>query len=469
MIAWPAAPYVAWARTRPAPRYDLAASDLLPVTPLEWPALLEPDPAAAVDGAALDGALSAAIAAHHGVPADRVVTAIGSSGANFLALASAATRRRRAGRGSPATRRFDGGAAVRGRGDRPAARVRDAVRRSNPAAIAAALTPRTRLVVLTRPHNPSGAVIDGPTLEAIAAIAERARVHVLVDEVYLDTLGGASLSPAALASDRFISTSSLTKAYGLAGLRCGWALAAPAVAARMRAARAVVAPAPAPSQRLALRAFADLALLADRARRIIETNRSRVQRTFASRDDVGWVPPAAGTVAFPRLLRVADVDGLVDWLLVEQHTAVVPGRFSGIRNTSGLPSAWGPANWPTGSTPSPPSSTPPPTTKPFGDERCLPPITCRLAVPAPADRRGVRLLRRQPTPEDDCKCQTDKVRLEVTEVARGTGAEARPGRRVAVHYTGWLFHPDKPAHHGRSSTARAIAASRSSSRCLRAT
>ena len=56
---------------------------------------------------------------------------------------------------------------------------------------------------------------------------------------------------------------------------------------------------------------------------------------------------------------------------------------------------------------------------------------------------------RQPTPEDDRKCQTDKVRLEVTEVARGTGAEARPGRRVAVHYTGWLFHPDKPAHHGR--------------------
>jgi FKBP-type peptidyl-prolyl cis-trans isomerase FkpA len=55
----------------------------------------------------------------------------------------------------------------------------------------------------------------------------------------------------------------------------------------------------------------------------------------------------------------------------------------------------------------------------------------------------------QPNPEDDRKCQTDKVRLEVAEVAPGTGAEARPGRRIAVHYTGWLFHPDKPAHHGR--------------------
>jgi aspartate/methionine/tyrosine aminotransferase len=152
---------------------------------------------------------------------------------------------------------------------------------------------------------------------------------VLVDEVYLDTLRGTPMSPAALVSERFVSTSSLTKAYGLSGLRCGWALAAPGVAARMRAARAVVAPAPAPSQRLALRAFADLAFLADRARRIIASNRIRVQRTFAGRDDLAWVLPAGGTVAFPRLLRVADVDGFVDRLLVEHHTAVVPGRFFG--------------------------------------------------------------------------------------------------------------------------------------------
>ena len=62
--------------------------------------------------------------------------------------------------------------------------------------------------------------------------------------------------------------------------------------------------------------------------------------------------------------------------------------------------------------------------------------------------------------EDDRKCQTDKVRLEVAEVAAGTGAEARPGRRVAVHYTGWLFHPDKPRTTGGSSTAPASGASR---------
>ena len=82
---------------------------------------------------------------------------------------------------------------------------------------------------------------------------------------------------------------------------------------------------------------------------------------------------------------------------------------------------------------------------------CL--IALCLALPVAA---GCGFFGRKPTPEeerktqeDDRKCQTDKVRLETVEVAAGTGSEARPGRRVAVHYTGWLFHPDKPANHGR--------------------
>ncbi len=66
---------------------------------------------------------------------------------------------------------------------------------------------------------------------------------------------------------------------------------------------------------------------------------------------------------------------------------------------------------------------------------------CGLFGPSEEEARRMR--------EEDRKCQTDKVRLEVAEVAPGAGTEARPGRRVAVHYTGWLFHPEKPANHGR--------------------
>jgi FKBP-type peptidyl-prolyl cis-trans isomerase FkpA len=80
-------------------------------------------------------------------------------------------------------------------------------------------------------------------------------------------------------------------------------------------------------------------------------------------------------------------------------------------------------------------------------------VSLCLILPAAA---GCGFFGREPTPEearqrqeDDRKSQTDKVRLEVADVAAGHGSEARPGRRVAVHYTGWLFHPDKPANHGR--------------------
>ena len=89
MIAWPAAPYVAWARTRPTARYDLAASDLAAGDRTRMAgACCEPRRPAATTRGDLDAALTAAIAAHCGVAADHVVTAVGSSGANFLALAA---------------------------------------------------------------------------------------------------------------------------------------------------------------------------------------------------------------------------------------------------------------------------------------------------------------------------------------------------------------------------------------------
>ena len=45
--------------------------------------------------------------------------------------------------------------------------------------------------------------------------------------------------------------------------------------------------------------------------------------------------------------------------------------------------------------------------------------------------------------------KTTLTKLETTDMKPGTGAEARQGRRVAVHYTGWLYHPTKPDHKGR--------------------
>jgi FKBP-type peptidyl-prolyl cis-trans isomerase FkpA len=51
--------------------------------------------------------------------------------------------------------------------------------------------------------------------------------------------------------------------------------------------------------------------------------------------------------------------------------------------------------------------------------------------------------------EDDALSQTTLTKLEITDLKEGTGMEARPGRRVSVHYTGWLYHPARPEHKGR--------------------
>ena len=91
---------------------------------------------------------------------------------------------------------------------------------------------RTRLIVITNLHNPSGALTSEDDLRAIGAIAERCGAHVLVDEVYLDSAVPPRRTSAHL-GPQFVVTNSLTKVYGLSGLRCGWILAEPALAERM--------------------------------------------------------------------------------------------------------------------------------------------------------------------------------------------------------------------------------------------
>ena len=83
----------------------------------------------------------------------------------------------------------------------------------DPDRVESAITPRTKLIVITSPHNPTGAVADGASLRAVGRMAEQVGAHVLVDEVYLDMVD-TSRPPAATMDDNFITTSSLTKCTG---------------------------------------------------------------------------------------------------------------------------------------------------------------------------------------------------------------------------------------------------------------
>ena len=86
------------------------------------------------------------------------------------------------------------------------------------------ITKRTKLVSLTYPHNPTGVQINEEKLRAIIDLIERKGTYLLLDETYRDMSFGDKLPIAATLSDRVISVSSMSKSYGLPGIRIGWIL-----------------------------------------------------------------------------------------------------------------------------------------------------------------------------------------------------------------------------------------------------
>ena len=327
MSAWRSA-YMEWAKSRRKPSIDLAGSNLLACGLDDLPGARD---AVDIAGESPEGypPLRAAIAERHGVSVERVALAGGCSGANFLACAAllapgddvvvespfydplAAAARMLGATVSTFSRRFEDGFDV------------------DPETVAAKVSDRTRLVMLSNPHNPTGVLASAGSLEGLARLAEGRGFHVLVDEVYRDTVLDGRPPLAALASPSFVSTSGLGKAYGLGSLRCGWAIAAPEVAATIRRARDVVDVwAPMPSDRIASLAFAHLDRLAARARGIIQANLGAVSSFLRRRPELEYVAPSA-ILAFPRIRGLEDSGPFSDRLLEEAGVAVTPGRFFG--------------------------------------------------------------------------------------------------------------------------------------------
>lgn len=319
------APYMEWAKTRPAARFDLAGSNVLACSIEDLPGARD---ALGLTGRNDEGyaPLVEAIAARYGVEAGRVTTATGTSGANFLVCAALLEPDDDVLVERPgydpllAAPRMLGARA--NRFDRPF-EERYAL---DPDRVKRAMTPRTKLIIVTRPHNPSGVVCDDDALDEVGRIAEAAGARVLVDEVYLDAT--APSRPAASRGGVFITTSSLTKSYGLAGLRCGWTIASPEISDRLRRARDVVdGTGSIVAERLGTLAFAHLDELLARARTLLAANRAFADHFLRGCTDLERVEPAGGTVMFPRLGAVESADRFAERLLAERETAIVPGRF----------------------------------------------------------------------------------------------------------------------------------------------
>ncbi len=262
-----------------------------------------------------------------GVPADCVVEAAGTSMANHLAMAALFAHGEEVLIEEPTYELLLNTACYLGAQVRRFQRSAEDNYALNPAEVARNLTPRTRLIVLTNMHNPSSTLIPEESLRAVGELARSVGAHVLVDEVYLEVLHHPPVESAFHYGSHFVTTSSLTKGYGLGGLRCGWILAEPALANRIWRLNDLFAATPVHlAELLSMQAIEQIEILAARADRLINANRQAWIEIIEGHPAIDGALPPVGTTVFPRL-RQGNVSSFCEFLRAEYQTSVVPGSY----------------------------------------------------------------------------------------------------------------------------------------------
>ncbi len=319
--------YMQWAKKRPTVTYDLALSGILNLPFPELEATID-DIDLNGDNSYGYGPLVDALAKHCGVSSENVVTMSGgTSMANHLAMAATIDHGDEILIEQPTYEPLLALAEYFGANIKRFPRRPENDYRIDVDELKEAVTSRTRLIVLTNLHNPSSVLTDEDTLRRIGDIAQSIGARVLVDEVYLEAMFEDAPRSAVHLGPQFISTSSLTKGYGLSGLRCGWILAEPELAERMRLLHDIFgAVGPQPAERLSVVALRKLPKFIVRAKNILETNRTALNEFLDSREELQANRSRHGTTSFPILMK-GSVDDLNNLLHEKYDTAVVPGRF----------------------------------------------------------------------------------------------------------------------------------------------
>jgi aspartate/methionine/tyrosine aminotransferase len=272
----------------------------------------------------------AAVARRFGVTEDHVMLTLGSSQALYLLCATHIGRDALCLVESPAYEALPG--LVRLLGGQLALFERSfdrayALPADLPARIVAE---RPAVVLLTSPHNPSGMHVGREALEPVARAVTEVGGLLIVDEVYLEFAEDVATLSATRLHGHVAVVSSLTKAYGLGGLRFGWIIAQPETVERATLYNDFVSVVyPEPSAAFGLAALGQLRALSARAIEVRSRNLPVVDAWIRSRDDVSWCKPDVGIVGFPKLQRVGDTRVFCEQLARRSGTLLVPGAFFG--------------------------------------------------------------------------------------------------------------------------------------------
>jgi aspartate/methionine/tyrosine aminotransferase len=318
--------YMQWAKTRSQARFNLASSGLINYPLTKLPAQIED---LDLSGLSYYGyePLQQALAAKCNAPPECVVAATGTSMANHLVMAAVIKPGDEVLIESPTYELLLNVAQYLGAEIKRFKRTFDEGFKLNLDEVERHTGARTRLIVLTNLHNPTSVLTNSETLKQLGEIARRVGARVLVDEVYLEALFERAPRSAFHLGAEFITTNSLTKVYGLSGLRCGWILAEPEMAKRLWHLNDLFGVIPAhAAERLSCIALEHLDGIAAHARHLLETNKRVLNSFFSTRDDLDWIRHEYGTVSFPRL-KQGNADRLCALLAEKYETSVVPGRF----------------------------------------------------------------------------------------------------------------------------------------------
>jgi aspartate/methionine/tyrosine aminotransferase len=197
-------------------------------------------------------------------------------------------------------------------------------------ALDAMVTPRTKLIFICNPNNPTGARFTAEELDEMCRVAGRVGAWIVSDEIYRGAeLDGVETPTIWGRYDRLVVTSGLSKAYGLPGLRIGWVIGPPALVDELWGVHDYTSIAPgAINDRLARIALtpARRERLLARTRGIIAANYPILKRWIEMRaPHVEHVPPEAGAIALVRYRHAINSTRLVERLRDEQSLLLVPG------------------------------------------------------------------------------------------------------------------------------------------------
>jgi aspartate/methionine/tyrosine aminotransferase len=196
------------------------------------------------------------------------------------------------------------------------------------------ITPRTKLIVVNTPHNPTGAMLSPSAAARVYALADSVGATVIGDEAYrwLAVPDGEPFAPPFFnLGPRGISVGTLSKPFGLPGLRIGWIAGPPELIQQCWGYRDYVSLSPGKlNDALAQLALKHLDKIVDRNRRIITANLATARAFMAERANfLSWTPPRGGLLALLKYDLPIDSLPLADKLATEYSVMLAPGSAFG--------------------------------------------------------------------------------------------------------------------------------------------